>query len=157
VLEVLGEGRGRDVRLARDLGGRLARGQGAQNFDLPRRQRRPRSLLGEDQSVSRVGARTMRRLPLLSTRKSWSCAGEASQSVMAVGSRSRRFFAKPGLEEPLSRVGFIELGDDYAGSSSMMPQKKNAYVFEFVVRVRRTQSGTPPRRSGRSARRTFRI
>jgi argininosuccinate lyase len=28
--------------------------------------------------------------------------------------------------------GFIELGDAYAGSSSMMPQKKNAYVFEFV-------------------------
>lgn len=28
--------------------------------------------------------------------------------------------------------GFIEIGDDYAGSSSMMPQKKNAYVFEFV-------------------------
>jgi argininosuccinate lyase len=28
--------------------------------------------------------------------------------------------------------GFIELGDEYAGSSSMMPQKKNAYVFEFV-------------------------
>jgi argininosuccinate lyase len=28
--------------------------------------------------------------------------------------------------------GLIEIGDDYAGSSSMMPQKKNAYVFEFV-------------------------
>jgi argininosuccinate lyase len=27
---------------------------------------------------------------------------------------------------------FIELGDEYAGSSSMMPQKKNAYVFEYV-------------------------
>jgi len=28
--------------------------------------------------------------------------------------------------------GLIEVGDEYAGSSSMMPQKKNAYVFEFV-------------------------
>jgi argininosuccinate lyase len=28
--------------------------------------------------------------------------------------------------------GFIEIGDEYAGSSSMMPQKKNAYVFEYV-------------------------
>lgn len=28
--------------------------------------------------------------------------------------------------------GFAEVGDDYAGSSSMMPQKKNAYPFEYV-------------------------
>jgi argininosuccinate lyase len=28
--------------------------------------------------------------------------------------------------------GFVEIGDEYAGSSSMMPQKKNAYPFEYV-------------------------
>jgi argininosuccinate lyase len=28
--------------------------------------------------------------------------------------------------------GLLEIGDDYAGSSSMMPQKKNAYPFEYV-------------------------
>lgn len=28
--------------------------------------------------------------------------------------------------------GFAEVGDEYAGSSSMMPQKKNAYPFEYV-------------------------
>ncbi|MEF8881811.1 MAG: argininosuccinate lyase [Halapricum sp.] len=28
--------------------------------------------------------------------------------------------------------GFIEIGDEYAGSSSMMPQKKNPYPFEYV-------------------------
>ena len=28
--------------------------------------------------------------------------------------------------------GFVEIGDDYAGSSSMMPQKKNAYPLEYV-------------------------
>lgn len=28
--------------------------------------------------------------------------------------------------------GFIEIGDEFAGSSSMMPQKKNAYPFEYV-------------------------
>lgn len=28
--------------------------------------------------------------------------------------------------------GFAEIGDSYAGSSSMMPQKKNAYPFEYV-------------------------
>lgn len=27
---------------------------------------------------------------------------------------------------------FIEIGDEFAGSSSMMPQKKNAYPFEYV-------------------------
>ncbi|WP_324761158.1 argininosuccinate lyase [Haloarcula montana] len=28
--------------------------------------------------------------------------------------------------------GFAEIGDEYAGSSSMMPQKKNPYPFEYV-------------------------
>lgn len=28
--------------------------------------------------------------------------------------------------------GYIEIGDEYAGSSSMMPQKKNPYPFEYV-------------------------
>lgn len=28
--------------------------------------------------------------------------------------------------------GFVTVGDDFAGSSSMMPQKKNAYPFEYV-------------------------
>jgi argininosuccinate lyase len=28
--------------------------------------------------------------------------------------------------------GFVVIGDEYAGSSSMMPQKKNAYPFEYV-------------------------
>lgn len=28
--------------------------------------------------------------------------------------------------------GFVEIADEYAGSSSMMPQKKNAYPFEYV-------------------------
>lgn len=28
--------------------------------------------------------------------------------------------------------GFVEIGDEYAGSSSMMPQKKNPYPFEYV-------------------------
>lgn len=28
--------------------------------------------------------------------------------------------------------GLVEIGDEYAGSSSMMPQKKNAYPFEYV-------------------------
>ena len=28
--------------------------------------------------------------------------------------------------------GFVEIGDEYAGSSSLMPQKKNAYPFEYV-------------------------
>lgn len=28
--------------------------------------------------------------------------------------------------------GLMEIGDEYAGSSSMMPQKKNAYPFEYV-------------------------
>ena len=28
--------------------------------------------------------------------------------------------------------GFVSIGDDFAGSSSMMPQKKNAYPFEYV-------------------------
>ncbi|MQA07564.1 MAG: argininosuccinate lyase [Pseudonocardiaceae bacterium] len=28
--------------------------------------------------------------------------------------------------------GFVEIGDSFAGSSSMMPQKKNAYPFEYI-------------------------
>lgn len=28
--------------------------------------------------------------------------------------------------------GFVEIADEYAGSSSMMPQKKNAYPFEYI-------------------------
>ena len=28
--------------------------------------------------------------------------------------------------------GFVSIGDEFAGSSSMMPQKKNAYPFEYV-------------------------
>lgn len=28
--------------------------------------------------------------------------------------------------------GYVEISDEYAGSSSMMPQKKNAYPFEYV-------------------------
>ncbi|TCP44721.1 argininosuccinate lyase [Tamaricihabitans halophyticus] len=28
--------------------------------------------------------------------------------------------------------GLVEIGDSYAGSSSMMPQKKNAYPFEYI-------------------------
>lgn len=31
-----------------------------------------------------------------------------------------------------AEFGFIEIGDAFAGSSSMMPQKKNAYPFEYV-------------------------
>lgn len=29
-------------------------------------------------------------------------------------------------------INFVEIGDEYAGSSSMMPQKKNPYPFEYV-------------------------
>jgi argininosuccinate lyase len=35
--------------------------------------------------------------------------------------------------------GFVGIGDDFAGSSSMMPQKKNAYPFEYV-RARAAQA-----------------
>jgi argininosuccinate lyase len=31
-----------------------------------------------------------------------------------------------------SEFDFVEIGDDYSGSSSMMPQKKNPYPFEYV-------------------------
>jgi argininosuccinate lyase len=31
-----------------------------------------------------------------------------------------------------AEFGFVEIGDAFAGSSSMMPQKKNAYPFEYV-------------------------
>jgi argininosuccinate lyase len=31
-----------------------------------------------------------------------------------------------------SEFGYIEIGDDFSGSSSMMPQKKNPYPFEYV-------------------------
>jgi argininosuccinate lyase len=52
--------------------------------------------------------------------------------------------ALAGLATTLSRLcedlyiwhtdefSLVELGDEYAGSSSMMPQKKNAYPFEYV-------------------------
>jgi argininosuccinate lyase len=35
--------------------------------------------------------------------------------------------------------GFVAIGDEFAGSSSMMPQKKNAYPFEYV-RARAAQA-----------------
>ncbi|WP_375001559.1 argininosuccinate lyase [Aeromicrobium sp. CTD01-1L150] len=73
--------------------------------------------------------------------------GVRENSIDAVGSgdyATETAAALGGVGTNLSRLstdlylwctvefGFAEIGDSYAGSSSMMPQKKNAYPFEYV-------------------------
>ena len=73
--------------------------------------------------------------------------GVRENSIDAVGSgdyATETAAALSGVGIDLSRLsmdlylwctvefGFAEIGDSYAGSSSMMPQKKNAYPFEYV-------------------------
>lgn len=73
--------------------------------------------------------------------------GVRENSIDSVGSgdfATESASAVAGLSVNLSRLstdlylwcsmefGFAEVGDSYAGSSSMMPQKKNAYPFEYV-------------------------
>lgn len=73
--------------------------------------------------------------------------GVRENSIDSVGSgdfATETASAVAGLSINLSRLsmdlylwcsvefGFAEVGDSYAGSSSMMPQKKNAYPFEYV-------------------------